>query len=137
MLILKRLVLWSGETLSETFFLMLFLTALVWRGADKGPVVDTLRLSFFGTLFVFMIGSGYLLTTGIFGVVWRSRLPWVYPIIAATLFIVHVQFFVTGWDASTKVPVQLGGACIVFACCYAGNWCLMKWVQSTASSGSP
>lgn len=136
MLILKRLAMWSGETLSETFFLMVLLTMLVWRGADKGPLVDTLRLSFFGTLFVFMIGSGYLLTTGIFGVVWRSQVSWVYPTIAATLFIVHVQLFVTGWDTSTKVPVQLGGACIVFVCCLCGNWCLRRWLHSAVGGGS-
>ena len=33
-----------------------------------------------------------------------------------------------GWDPSTKVPVQVGDACIVFACTVAGNHFLRRWV---------
>lgn len=129
MTLLKQLAMWSAETLCEALLLMILLTVL-WRGSGQSPLVDDLRLAFFGTLFVFMVGSGYLLTTSIFGVFWRSRIPWAYPLVAAVLFIAHVQFFVTGWDASTKVPVQFGGACIVFVCTFLGGSCLRRWEQS-------
>jgi hypothetical protein len=130
MVVLKRIAIWLGETSSEAFFLMVLLTALVWRDPNKGPLIDTLRLTFFGTLFFFMLGSGYLLTTGFFGIVWRSSIPWVYPVIAATLFVIHVQFFATGWEVETKVPVQVGGACIVFGCTFFGGLLLRKWAHT-------
>jgi hypothetical protein len=28
-----------------------------------------------------------------------------------------------------RVPAQVGGACIVFACTFVGNYCLRKWVH--------
>jgi hypothetical protein len=127
MMILKRLAVWSIETLCEAVLLMTFLTAL-WR--EQSSLSDYLVSTFVGSLFFFMVGSGYLITTAIFGVLWRSTKAWVYPAIAATLFIVHVQFFATGWDPSTKVPVQIGGACIVFVCTVAGNHFMWWWVQT-------
>jgi len=131
MLILKQLAIWSVETLCEALLLMVFLTVL-WRGAGQSRLGDDLRLTFFGTIFVFMLGSGYLLTTAIFGVFWRSTNPWVYPAIAAALFVAHVQFFATGWDPSTKVPVQVGGGCIVFGCTFLGTWYLRRFAQAGA-----
>lgn len=131
MLILKRLAMWSGEMLCEALLITLFLTVL-WKGKGQSILRDDIGVIFMGTAFVFMVGSGYLLTTGFFGVVWRSPIPWAYPAIAATLFSGHVQFFATGWDAWTKVPVQVGGACIVFACTLAGNYFLRKWVQAVS-----
>ena len=128
MLILKRLAMWSGETLCEALLITLFLTVL-WTGKGQSSLRDDIGVIFMGTAFVFMVGSGYLLTTGIFGVVWRSPVFWVYPVIAAALFIFHVQFFADGWTSSTKVPVQVGGACIVAACTFAGNRLLLTWVR--------
>ena len=127
--ILKQLAMWSAETLCAALLLMVYLTVL-WTGQGQSSLRDEMGLIFVGTAFVFMVGSGYLLTTGVFGVVWRSPIPWVYPLIAAALFVTHVQFFATGWTSSTKVPVQVGGACIVFACAFAGNWFLRKWAQA-------
>lgn len=129
MLILKQLAVWSLETLCEALLLMVFLT-IVWRDAGQSSLAGDLALTFVGTAFVFMVGSGYLLTTAIFGVVWRSPNPWVYPAIASALFVIHVQFFATGWTSSTKVPVQVGGACIVLACTVVGGRFLRKWAQA-------
>jgi hypothetical protein len=137
MLILKRLAVWAVETLCEALLLMLFLTTL-WRESGQSSLIDDLGLTFVGTAFVFMVGSGYLLTTALFGVVWRSARPWVYPTIAAALFIIHVQFFATGWTSTTKAPVQAGGACIVLACTFIGNWFLRKWgIQRPGLQGIP
>jgi hypothetical protein len=128
MKILRRLTLWSFETLSEALLITVFLTVL-WRSEGRSNLLDDLGLTFVGTAFVFMVGSGYLLTTAIFGVVWRSRSVWVYPAEAAVLFILHVQFFADGWTAATKIPVQVGGACIVAFCTFVGNQLLRRWVQ--------
>src|SRR3569833_2154546 len=125
MLILKKLATWSLETLCEALLLTMLLTVL-WREQGQSSLINELGLTFVGIAFVFMVGSGYLLTTGIFGIVWRSPIAWVYPAIAAALFIIHVQFFATGWISSTKLPVQIGGACIGFACTFVGGWCLRK-----------
>jgi hypothetical protein len=128
MMVLKRLTVWSCETLCEAALITAFLT-LLWRGQGRSSVSDDLGLIFVDTAFVFMIGSGYLLTTAIFGVVWRSPSVWVYPAVAAVLFILHVQFFADGWTGSTKIPVQMGGACIVAFCTCVGNQLLRRWVK--------
>jgi hypothetical protein len=132
--ILRRLTVWCCETLCKVLLITVFLT-LLWRGEGRNSVWDELGLIAVAN-FVFMVGSGYLLTTAFFGVVWRSPSARVYPAVAATLFILHIQFFADGWTASTKIPVQVGGAFIVFACCYAGNWCLKRWSAASLNRGA-
>ena len=127
MLILKRLAVWLLETLSEAVLVGAFLSVLAW--ADDSTFRGLLLL-ITGTAVLFMVGSGYLLTTAIFGVVWRSQRLWLYPAVAAVLFISHVQFYVTGWETSLMLQVQAGGACIVFACTFVGNCILRKWVHA-------
>lgn len=132
MLILKRLFVWSCETLGEAILVGAFLFALAWSG--QGTPQDLVMLMA-GTAVLFMFGSGYLLTTAIFGVVWRSQKPWVYPAIAAALFITHVQFYITTWSLSKKAPVQAGGACIVFLYTYVGGYSLREWVRGEKTQG--
>lgn len=81
MLILKRMFVWSCETSGEAILLGAFLFVLFW--SDQNTPQD-LVFAIAMTAGVFMLGSGYLLTTAIFGVAWRSQKPWVYPAIAAT-----------------------------------------------------
>ncbi|MFN8938749.1 MAG: hypothetical protein ACK532_09395 [Acidobacteriota bacterium] len=128
----KRLVVWLIETLCEVLAVSVLLIVLSGRSENRG-LADDVLLAIWGTALVFMVGSGYLLTTAAFGVLWRSINPWVYPAISAALFVIHVQFFATGWDPSTKVPVQLGGAGIVFGFAFLGTWLLRTWV----AAGSP
>jgi hypothetical protein len=135
MLILKRLAVWASETLCDALLLMVFLTIL-WRDSGQSSLIDDLGITLVGTVFVFMVGSGYLLTTVIFGVLLRSRNLWVYPAIASTLFVAHEQFLFTGWklpDAS-HMQTQVLGACIVFACTFAGNLFLRKWIPREGTS---
>lgn len=134
--ILKRLAVWLLETLAAAILITVFL-AIIWRKPGQTRFLEDLRLMFGLTFVLIMVATGYLLTMALVGVVWRSAIPWVYPMIAATLFILHVQFFVDGWTAKEKFPVQIGGACIVFACCYCGNWFLNRWNEAAASGGSP
>lgn len=127
-MILRRLAVWLVETSCEVPLLIALSFALSGRSSQRS-LTDDLALLFFGTAIVFMIGSGYLLTTAIFGILLRSQTPWVYPAIAATLFVAHEQLLFTGWklpDAS-HVKTQALGACIVFACTFSGNWFLRKW----------
>ncbi len=129
-MILKRFVVWFGETSCEIPLLILLSLVISGRSSQRS-LADDVELLFLGTAIVFMIGSGYLLTTVIFGVFFRSKTLWVYPTIAATLFVAHEQFLFKGWklpDAS-HVETQVFGACIVFACTLAGNFFLRKWVQ--------
>jgi hypothetical protein len=135
MRLLRRVVIWVGEIVSESVLLMVLLTSLWWRPQGSESLVDVLKLWFFWSLFLFMVGSGYLVSTALFGVILRSSIRWVYPAIAATLFVFHIQFFPNGWTLGTRIPVQAGGACIVFICCYGGNWCLRRWSQTMSTSG--
>ena len=80
---------------------------------------------------------GYYLTRVLAGVVWRSRRPWLYPVIAATLFVIHTHIVfvrlkpdMSYLGKTTEAPFLVGGACIVFACAFGGNWFLRKWVQA-------
>jgi hypothetical protein len=141
--ILKRLAVWSLEALTGAFLLGVLLGALtsptyilsVLRSPNflsLLPGVWALAFGVAGFLFIY----GYYLTTALFGVVWRSRRPWVYPTIAATLFLAHTFFIFHGLgpDMSSQgkamvLPFLAGGGCIVFGCALAGNWLLRKWIQ--------
>lgn len=135
MLILKRLTMFLAETLSAAVLIGVFL--LVLSGRSRGSTVaEDLLLGIVGTVIVFMIGSGYLFTTAVFGVIWRSRKSFLYPLIGLGLFIAHVQFFVTGWDLPFKLKVQTGGGCIVFVCSYLGSWLLRQWIDKAGPAES-
>ena len=128
---------WLIETCCEIVLLMLLLMILSGRSGQR-TVVEDLSLAFFGTAIVFMVGSGYLLTTAIGRVFLNSHNPWVYPPIAAILFIVHEQFLFSGWKLpeGSHVQTQAFGACVVFVCTFVGGFLLRRWVPSTDSKGS-
>lgn len=127
-MILKRFTVWLVETLCEVPLLMVLALVLSGRSGERS-LADDLGLLLFGAAIVFMIGSGYLLTTAIFGIRLRSQNRWVYPVIAATLFVAHEQFLFTGWKLPdvSHVKTQAFGAWIVFACTFMGNWFLRNW----------
>ncbi len=135
-MLVRRMCVWVGEIISEAILIAVFLTSLWCRLRDSESLGDMLKLWFFWPLFLFMVASDYLLTTGFFGIVWRSSIQWVYPLISALLFVVHIQIFPNGWDLETRIPVQVGGASIVFACCYGGNWFLKRWSPAPLTRGS-
>jgi hypothetical protein len=130
---LKQLVVWSLESLVGVFLLGGLLGAISLPDFIRLlPGVCALALGVGAVLFM----HGYYLTTALFGVVWRSQRSWVYPAIAATLFVIHTHIVylrlepdISSLGKATEAPFVVGGACIVFACASAGNWCLRKWGQ--------
>ena len=132
---LKRFIVWALETLSEALLLGVAMVSLLGSWNPKQPTyAKDVLFAFVATLFAFMWGSGYLLTTAFFRVALRSPGLWLYPLVASALFITHVQFFATGWDLDTKLSVQIGGACIVVACTLIGGWYLRKWINTAGNT---
>ena len=145
MLIVMRLGVWVLETAFAAVLLGVLMLSLL--GAFIGPgahgfFLDVLRYAAV-TLIVFMWGSGYLLTTAVAGIVCRNWKPWLYPIAAAILFIVHVGFFASGWENIEEpslryesLMIQYVGACIVLGCDLLGNVLLRKWEGSISRSSA-
>lgn len=139
MLILKRLAVWLIETAAEAVLLSLFMNT--WRG-HSDPVERGFLLQLFGwagiILVVVMWGSGYLITTAILRLAWKSQRLWAYSAASVALALVHLQIFSllagNGWLADGELPVQVASACIVFACTFVGGWILQKgmsWGSAT------
>jgi hypothetical protein len=83
---------------------------------------------------VLLFMHGYYITTAIFGVLWRSKRPWVYPAITAALFALHTHIiFLRGKPDFTRearameFPLVLGGVVVVLMCSFAGNEALKHW----------
>ena len=139
MLVLKRFAVWALETVSAAVLLGVLMYCLL--GAFTGPgahglFLDVLRYAVL-TLVVFMWASGYLLTTAVAGIVGRLWKPWLYPLAAMILFVVHVEFFASGWKTTENpslryesLVIQYVGACIVLGCDLLGNLLLKKWSSS-------
>lgn len=131
---LKRMAVWLIETCCVILGLALLLTALAWASGNTEQTnisfVQDLRFAAGGVI-LFMVVSGYVMTTFLFGVGLRGQRWWLYPAVAALLFTIHYWLFwslgASGWDPTTHLWVQLGGLCIVFGCTLAGNWLLQKW----------
>src|SRR5262245_35826461 len=88
---LKRIIVWLIEVLVEALLLGCLLGALVSSetGLLYGIVGSVLAVP------VVLFLNGYYLTRALAGVAWRSRSRWVYPLLAAAVFLVHVSFVVT------------------------------------------
>lgn len=129
MLILKRLAVWVLETLSTAFLIGMIMYAV--GGGWAGPAKENAFLGVLTwaglVLTAFMFGSGYLFTSAIFGIFYRGKRAWQYPAIAAGLFVIHLQFFATGWTQFEKLSYQALGVFVVLACDFAGNLLLRKW----------
>jgi uncharacterized membrane-anchored protein len=135
----KRIVVWLMEVLTEAFLLGTLLGALLFPNFTS-LISGVWALAFAVGVVLFL--HWYYLTRALFGVAWRSQRPWVYPAIAATLFVTHMHIAVvrsksdlTPFAQATELPFLAGGACIVFACTFVGGWLLRKWTQ--AGSNGP
>jgi len=83
---------------------------------------------------VILFLNGYYLTKALFGLVWKGQESWLYPGIAATLFVIHMYLFYVRAKPDISglprviLPFQVGGACIVFVCTLFSGWLLRKWI---------
>jgi hypothetical protein len=131
MRILKRLVVWFLETSSEVLLLCSFLGVFSTFAYGAGDVRTRDVFAFLVAIsVVFMAQFGYLLTTVIVRILWTNRTPWLHPVVSAVLFSIHLQifFFVTrGLHLSERLAINVGGACVVFACTFAGGQALRNW----------
>jgi bacteriorhodopsin len=133
MLMLKRLAVWLIETLVQVPLLMALLMLLTEPSSDDRWF--NVRLTLFAVN-VFMLGSGYPITTGIVAILFRGRIRWLYPTIAALLFVVHEQFFLTGWAPPEPIHIQIqaSGASLVFATTFLGGKYLQRWSETARNS---
>jgi hypothetical protein len=131
MLILKRLAVWLLETSCEVILLGLFFT--VFLGFDKHAFTKDL-LIYIGGIILLSVTTWYLLTTAIARALWTGQRLWAYPVIATALFFIHFEIFNVGiggaFDPPDRHRVRAVGACIVFACTFAGSFVLRRWVQA-------
>lgn len=142
-MIVKRLAVWLLEALAATLLLGGLFGALsspdLTNFLSILPGVWALAAGIAAVLFL----HGYYLTTAVAGVFFRGRKLWVYPLIAATLFVIHthIVFFRLKPDLSssgraTEVPFLFGGACLIFACAIGGNLILRKWARVGSNAHS-
>jgi hypothetical protein len=138
MVILKRLTVWLVERFVEALlFGALFGYLLLPNFRNVFP--DLWRLT--GIVAVVLFIHGYYVTTGLFGIVWRSRKSWVYPAIAAVLLVIHTRilFARAGSDftpetRAMELPFAMVGACIAFGCSFVGSRVLKKWLSANATA---
>jgi hypothetical protein len=121
-------VVWLAEILAEALLLGSLLGALVssQTGVVYGVIGSVLAVP------VVLFLNWYYLTRLLAAVI-RSVQPQLYPMIAATVFVIHVHVaFVrlkpnmSVLGKTTELPFLAGGACIVFACAFVGNCLLWK-----------
>jgi hypothetical protein len=137
MLILKRLAVWFAETSLEA--LLLGLTLISVFGYDQHGFGRSLGLYVSGIVLL-SFTTGYLLTTAVARGAWRGRQWWSYSAIAVALFLIHSQVFFVVSGGSTrpeKLSMQIAGACIVFACTFAGTLALRTWTAARSKLGEP
>jgi hypothetical protein len=136
--LLKRLTIWMLEILCQTLLGSLLLLEVARSyGPNRDAFAIELLRSFLAIVLFFVWGSGYVLSTAIAGVVWRSKQLWLYPVIAGILFLAHLQWLFTkigGMSPSDRLIFHAGGVCIVLACTFTGNLLLRKWNTPRKSS---
>jgi hypothetical protein len=132
---LKRLAVWLVEIAAGAFLMDMFY--ILWFGPSGHGLAADFLAAFGATVGLFMVSTGYPLTTAVLRLAWRNptRL-WLYSSASALLIIVHLQFFIAfvagGWDLSMRLVIQAGAACAAFVCTFAGGWFLRKWLQPGA-----
>jgi len=126
----RRLIVWSVENFCTALVMgcvLVVLGGLSRTGPDDIPNDFVLAAS--ATLILFMLESGYLITVAFFGIILRGKVGRWYPLIAAGLFFIHLQFRLSNWNLHLKLSFQASGACTAFLCAYAGGWCLKRWTR--------
>jgi hypothetical protein len=124
MLVLKKLAVWFLESSCEALLLGVFFAVKeLPRGSSRNGFAGDVSSFSLMTITIFMWTTGFLLTTGVARVVWRSRRIWLYSAVAAMLFLAHFVYFnlvAPGWTLSSPLKLEVGvaGVCIVFGCTF-------------------
>jgi hypothetical protein len=128
------LVVWFLETLSEALLFSILLMVLEWHDL-KDPWTPAYQVVAGGLVMVvpillYLFLTGYMLTTAVFRVAWKGQTLWSYPAVATLLFFLHFEILSLGvggaFDPRVRLEFRVGGACIVFACTFAGGY-LLRW----------
>ena len=121
------------ELVAETVLLGWLLWLILWF-SDR----DTARALGASPLPVFLVLAlnGYYLTRSLLGLLWKGWLAWLYSMLAAALFLLHMGAFsalfrlpANPYDTGKGTPFLLAGALIVCGCSFAGRWLLVKWAR--------
>ncbi|MBZ5538873.1 MAG: hypothetical protein LAO31_23245 [Acidobacteriia bacterium] len=130
---LKRLFVLLPELAAEAFLLGVLLGGLLFPHLTR-LISGVWALAFAVGVVLFL--HGYYLTRAFIGLFWRGH-KWLYPAIAAALFVMHMHIAIarskndlTPFAQATEFPFLAGGACIVFACAFLGDRFLRKWMQA-------
>jgi hypothetical protein len=133
---MKRVFVWFIEVLAEALLLGCLLGALLSSqiGLRYGVIGSILAVP------VVLFLHGYYLTRAIAGVVCMTKGRWLYPVVAAGLFVAHV-YFAFAQSKSALSPEALvmepfflvGGACVVFGCAFVGGYFLRRWERAGSS----
>ena len=130
---IKRIVVWFIETLSEVLLLGIVLTVLL--GHDSRAFLKDLSVYSSGIVLLFFT-TGYVLTTIVVRAVWKGHALWTYPAIATSLFLIHFEIMNVSLGGAFAPPdrlrVRAAGACIVLACTLAGTWFLRRSATAAA-----
>jgi hypothetical protein len=91
-------------------------------------------------LTVGMFATGYLATTAVARMLISTRVLWIYPVVAAVLYSIHLEImFVamrgTGWTRGEQLVVRMGGAAVVFVCALGCSVLLRRWTLPVALTG--
>jgi hypothetical protein len=133
MLTVKRIAIFLIELLVEAFLLGGLLGIMVSHqiGQLNGMIGSIIAVP------VILALHGYYILRILAVIARTSRLTWLYPSIATSVFIAHVWFVLLRSKAdlspiaqSMSAPFLIGGACIVFACAFAGTIALRKWAPA-------
>lgn len=124
MVIFRRAFVWLAETAAAAVLIALWLRLSLGAADSPEPrfLVQWWRLVQL-TLGVFMLGSGYLITSFVCAVTaLREGSLWRYPMVVLVLFSMHLWFFSGGWVSQSVVPIYLAGVPTTAICAFVGNW---------------
>jgi len=136
MLRVKRITIFLVELLVEALLLGSLLGAMVSHqlGLLNGMIGSIIAVP------VILGLHGYYISRILAVIARASKIGWLYPVIAASVFIAHFLFIVSRSKSdlspvalAMSLPFLIGGACIVVACALAGTFALRKWVPARSN----
>lgn len=128
MLILKRLIIWAAEVITQATMLGLILIGL--HGYDQHAFGKSV-LTYATWILIIFFTTGYLATTAISRAIWRWNKQWFYPAVATALFLIHFEVLNLGvggaFEPRDRVRIRVAGAFIAFLTTLLGTGILQKW----------